>query len=321
MTTHAGLAQQPQTPPKPAPVSSHTTTQGTPKAAAASAVPQDQTAIIRRYCVSLPQRQQKIGRLVARDVRRRARRAERRSGGEDDPQAAGGDDAAAAFAAPRCRGARGARPRARDDRRRGGGGETRTPACARSSVSIAPNTRARFATCWRSTWTPALAAARYRRAPTSTTSRTPRRCRRRCSRRISTPRPRSAAWRSAIATRRRSIKPTRTPATCRSTRGTTSTARRTARAAAWSSTMSSRPTPSTSSRSRRTRATTRGSKTSTSRSTASGSRCSSTRPGPPAARTAAAARSDPHRTDSRRAPASSAWPRRSCAGSTDRTRT
>ena len=98
----------------------------------------------------------------------------------------------------------------------------------------------------------------------------------------------SAAWRSAIATRRRSTRPTAAPATCRSIRGITSKARRTARAAARSSSMSFRPTRSTCSRSTWCPARTPGSRTSTSRSTASASRSSSTRPGRPAAPTDAA---------------------------------
>ena len=186
---------------------------------------------------------------VAGVVRRDARRAERRGRGEDDSQAAGGLHAAAARAASGSRDLRGAHHDARNADRRGCRGEAES---RRAHVPAAQSSRVRARgprSARASTSTPATGCRSTPRARTSTTSPTRRRCRRRCSRRTSTRRARSAGWRSAIAMRRRSRPDLhQPPATSRSTRGITSTARRTARAAAWSSTTCSRPTPSTCSR-------------------------------------------------------------------------
>src|SRR5688572_10974798 len=80
LTAYAGPAQQSQAPPKPrpAPVRSHTPTQGTPKVPATAAAPEDHTAVIRKYCVTCHNDTKKTGGLSLStfDVARAAQNAE-----------------------------------------------------------------------------------------------------------------------------------------------------------------------------------------------------------------------------------------------------
>ncbi len=279
VATTAGIAQQAApAPAKPvqAPAAAPRTPKGPAKTApatpAANASAPDHNGVIRRYCVSCHSDARKTGglSLASFDVSHAAQNAEvaekvirKLQAGMMPPPLSPRPDAAtqaalitalettvdaAALGKPNPGGAHVPAPQSSRVR-------------ARRARSARPRRRRRQ-----------LAAARSEERELRQHRRRRRRCRRRCSRPTSTPPRRSAGWRSAIATRRRSTPPTPTPATSRSTRGITSRARRTARAAAWSSTTCSRPTPSTSSRSRSTRAATRASRTSTSRSTASASR-------------------------------------------------